>query len=350
MPENVTLRDIAQSAGVSLATVSRALRDDPITAKATRAKVQQVAKEMGYRPDPALQVLIERRWHGRRANEGMNIAFIYDGKSPLAETNRHEYKRFRESALELGYTLIAEDLRSYKNAQKLIQRMRAKGVSAVVFALIEDAHYDLDSICEHFAAVSINVSNWQPTCPVVMHDEFRAIERAWQRLNRAGYERIGVLFHDYPESYSMDQRMGAVFCRQRYTRPARNRIPFLLHEKDGKEEAPKIRKWIEQHQPEVILSDDHEDLWMLESMGYPIPEDFAFTTINMWKKEEIGTIAGHFRDNVILFERGLKLINMMVRSGNSGADQGDLIEMVKGKWGEGITLPHKASLGKARGD
>lgn len=340
MRENVTLRDLAQKAGVSLATVSRALRDDPVTATATREKVRKVADEMGYRPDPALQVLIERRWHGRRSGEGMNIGFIYDSKSPLAETNRHEYRRFRESAASLGYTLIDEDLRSYKSTPKLIQRMRAKGVTAVVFALIEEIAYDLDSICENFAAVSVNVSNWQPSCPVVMHDEFRGIERGWRRLKQHGYERIGVLFHDYPESYSMDQRMGAVLCRQHYTRPASARIPFLLYRRTGDEEK-KIRKWIERNQPEVILSDDHEDLWMLERMGYRIPQDFAYATINMWNPDQVGIIAGYFRDNVALFNRGLKLINLMVRSGQTGASQGDLVEMVRGKWDDGTTLPEK---------
>ncbi|WOO41017.1 LacI family DNA-binding transcriptional regulator [Rubellicoccus peritrichatus] len=343
MPDNITLRDIARESGVSLATVSRALRDDPITAEATREKVQAFAKKLGYRPDPAMQVLIERRWHGRRTNEGMNIAFIFDGRGSNAEVSRGWYQRFRESADALGYILIAEDLRDYPNAQKLIKRMEAKGVTAVVLSLISEIPYEIDAINHRFAAISVNVSTWQPECPVIMHDEFQAIEKVWHRLNEMGYKRIGVLLQDYPESFSMDQRLGAIYCRHHNVRPVANRVPFHLHDKNSGPDNPGIQKWIKRYKPDVILGDDHEEMDLLKSMGYRIPEDFAFATINLWNKELTGEIAGYFRDNVILFERGLKLLNMMVRTGSNGSAQGDLIEMVKGKWIDGTSLPGKSA-------
>ncbi|WPJ95168.1 LacI family DNA-binding transcriptional regulator [Coraliomargarita algicola] len=339
MSNHITLRDIAKESGVSLATVSRALRDDPRTAKATKKKVKDVADRLGYRPDPALQVLIERRWHGRRMNEGMNIAYVYNGKGINAESCKIEYRRFRETAQKLGYTLIAEDLSKYPNVEKVIKRMETKGVTGVVFTVMADAPYPIDTINERFASVSVNVSSWKPECPVVMHDEFQGVERAWHRLNQLGYQRIGTLLQDYPQSYSMDQRLGAVFCRQHYVQPTKNRIPFHLHPKEAQPNDKKIRTWIERHKPQVILGDDHEELGLLQSMGYKIPEDFAFATINMWNTDLVGEIAGYFRDNVNLFERALKLINMMVRSGNTGSDQGDLIEMVKGNWVDGASLP-----------
>ena len=48
----VTIRDVAHEAGVSVATVSRALRNLPSVAPATREKVQAVADRMEYVPDP----------------------------------------------------------------------------------------------------------------------------------------------------------------------------------------------------------------------------------------------------------------------------------------------------------
>lgn len=44
----VTLQIIAEHMAVSTATVSLALRDSPLVADATRARVQQIAREMGY--------------------------------------------------------------------------------------------------------------------------------------------------------------------------------------------------------------------------------------------------------------------------------------------------------------
>ncbi|MBO9635488.1 MAG: LacI family DNA-binding transcriptional regulator [Chitinophagaceae bacterium] len=47
--KDVTIYDIAQKLSLSSATVSRALKDHPAINKNTRRKIQQTAKEMGYR-------------------------------------------------------------------------------------------------------------------------------------------------------------------------------------------------------------------------------------------------------------------------------------------------------------
>ncbi len=48
MTARVTMRDVAKTVGVSSMTVSRALRDDETVSADTRARVQQVANELGY--------------------------------------------------------------------------------------------------------------------------------------------------------------------------------------------------------------------------------------------------------------------------------------------------------------
>jgi LacI family transcriptional regulator len=45
----VTIYDIARKLNISIATVSRALKDDPVVSKKTKKKIADLAKEMGYR-------------------------------------------------------------------------------------------------------------------------------------------------------------------------------------------------------------------------------------------------------------------------------------------------------------
>lgn len=321
-----------------MATVSRALRDDPSTANKTRQHVQKVAKDLGYRPDPALQVLIERRWRGRRSDEGFNLAFFYDSHSKNAEVSSAMFKRFKESSRALGYTLISFDLSEFATVQKLIHRMEAQGIAGVVFSLMSSVPYDITEVCERFAAVSISVSSVQPNCPVIMHDEFRSLEQVWKQLELLGYHRVGVIFEEHPESYSMDQRLGAVYCRQRFVKPAKNRIPICFFDRHNPDRKL-LEDWIAQHRPDVVLGDTHHELELMEEFGFKAPDDFAFASVNMWDPSKIGEIAGYFRDNVILFERGLQLLNLMVRSGATGASQGQLVEMVFGEWKNGRSLP-----------
>ena len=50
--ERSTIEDVAHAAGVSVATVSRALRGLPNGAVSTRERVEEVARDLNYRPDP----------------------------------------------------------------------------------------------------------------------------------------------------------------------------------------------------------------------------------------------------------------------------------------------------------
>ena len=51
MSGKITIKDVAQKAAVSEATVSRALNDSAQVKPATRQKIQQIAKDLGYHPN-----------------------------------------------------------------------------------------------------------------------------------------------------------------------------------------------------------------------------------------------------------------------------------------------------------
>jgi LacI family transcriptional regulator len=53
----VRLKDIAQRIGVSVMTVSKALRDEPDVSAATKARIKALAAQMGYVPDSSAQGL-----------------------------------------------------------------------------------------------------------------------------------------------------------------------------------------------------------------------------------------------------------------------------------------------------
>ena len=53
----VSLKDIAQQLGVSIATVSRALHGSPEIGKEMQAKVKELARQLNYRPNPFAQSL-----------------------------------------------------------------------------------------------------------------------------------------------------------------------------------------------------------------------------------------------------------------------------------------------------
>ncbi|RZV37519.1 MAG: LacI family transcriptional regulator [Chromatiales bacterium] len=66
--DNPTSRDIAEIAGVSQATVSRALRNSPLVRKETRERVQQIARELNY--------FVNRNAAGLRTQQSNTIALL----------------------------------------------------------------------------------------------------------------------------------------------------------------------------------------------------------------------------------------------------------------------------------
>jgi LacI family transcriptional regulator len=56
----IRLKDIAERTGVSIMTVSKALRDEPDVSAGTKARVRQLAQQLGYVPDSSAQGLRTR--------------------------------------------------------------------------------------------------------------------------------------------------------------------------------------------------------------------------------------------------------------------------------------------------
>jgi LacI family transcriptional regulator len=92
----VRLKDIAQLAGVSVMTVSKALRDAPDVSAATRTKIRSLAQQTGYVPDSSAQ--------GLRTKTTKLFGLI------IPTTTNPIYARIvfaiEERAHELGYDLL----------------------------------------------------------------------------------------------------------------------------------------------------------------------------------------------------------------------------------------------------
>lgn len=61
MSKRPTIRDVAEQAGVSIATVSRVLNDRADVSAETRERVREVARAVGYSADPAARGLVTQR-------------------------------------------------------------------------------------------------------------------------------------------------------------------------------------------------------------------------------------------------------------------------------------------------
>lgn len=73
-----TLGFIAKKLDISIATVSRALQDHPALTEETKARVIEMAKEVGYTPNLAARYLVSKRELRIAVNTPHEISSVYD--------------------------------------------------------------------------------------------------------------------------------------------------------------------------------------------------------------------------------------------------------------------------------
>lgn len=122
-----TLKDIAELTGVSVNTVSRALKDKPDIGAKTKERVRRAAATLSYVPNALARGLATRRSNtlGLVATELSNPA-----RSALIEA-------LRRLALDNGHQLLVGGFETEAQAEGQLREMLARGVDGLVLGNIE---------------------------------------------------------------------------------------------------------------------------------------------------------------------------------------------------------------------
>ena len=121
----VRLKDIAERAGVSIMTVSKALRDEPDVSAATKVRIKQMAQEMGYVPDSTAQ--------GLRTRTTKLFGLV------IPSTTDPVYARIvlaiEERAHELGYDImLMHTLNSVEREDLCVRRLLSRRMDGLFIA------------------------------------------------------------------------------------------------------------------------------------------------------------------------------------------------------------------------
>ncbi|RVV96594.1 LacI family DNA-binding transcriptional regulator [Mesobaculum littorinae] len=119
-----TLRSVAERAGVSVATVSRALKDDPLIARETRARIARLVKEVGYTPDRAARGLRTGRSHVISVLISRHDEILGFGSSLISGMSR----ALRGTPYHVTVTPMFEDEEDLAPLRELLRGRAADGV------------------------------------------------------------------------------------------------------------------------------------------------------------------------------------------------------------------------------
>jgi DNA-binding LacI/PurR family transcriptional regulator len=185
----VRLKDIAEQAGVSVMTVSKALRDAPDVSAATKARISALAQQLGYIPDAAAQGLRTRssRMIGLVVSSLTNPIFA---RMVLA---------IEERAQELGYQLILAHTHNQPEREAVaLQRLMARRVDGLIISPVyrlatEDKVY---RELEANGTPTVILGHLAPFCSGFVNvecDDLAASQAATKHLLSLGHRRIAFL-------------------------------------------------------------------------------------------------------------------------------------------------------------
>ncbi len=288
-PPQVTLGHIAARAGVHVTTVSLALRDSLRLPVATRQRIQKLAREMGYVPDPSLSALNAYRSYVRSPVFQATLAYFnnYPERHSLLSVPsfRDYYLGALRRAEELGYKLEEVWLREPHLTPKAIRRnLLSKGIRGILLFPQSEPGPLPEFDWEDFSAVALGYSVTAPQLHRVTNHQFRSVLMLIRELRYLGYRRIGL---NVTEEYNRRMNLAPMSAYAAYdsTIPARERVPVLVPR--YRDDTFRLLKWIRRQQPEAIISQDFAMWDKCLSIGLRVPEDIGFAYFHVGKAETL---------------------------------------------------------------
>lgn len=335
------MQEIASAAGVSAATVSRALGKDPRIAPATQTRIQKLATRMGYQPDPLLSALARRRRRQGDAtgSEVTTLALITNFATPDWWRGNAFYapviQGAEDHATRNGYHLEHFWLgESGMTGERLSRILYNRGIVGVVIAPAPVARSQMTLDWPRFSAVTIGYSLVQPDLHRVTPHHFHALLAANGQLRRRGYSRIGFCIYEATSGRVDDLWLSAALLTARSHPESPIKI-FLFND----ETRPQIAEWALAERLEVVVSDNDEPLRELQAHGIRAPGQIDFATLN-WTSAE-PEIAGIDQHPAAIGAAAIDLVVAQIRRSERGIPQIPVTSMVEGVWVNGPSITRR---------
>jgi LacI family transcriptional regulator len=183
----LTITDIAHLAGVSKKTISRVINQEPYVNKKTRARVEAIIAEQGYRPDPQARGLAFRR--------SFLVGLIHD--NPNSQYVENVHLGILDALASRGYELVIRpcDRRSptfLDDMRGFVERLRLFGVVLTPSVSEDDRLAKLleSADCPY---VRITCAALDTPARLVLTHDWHGAAAAARRLAELGHRRIAYI-------------------------------------------------------------------------------------------------------------------------------------------------------------
>ena len=340
--KRVTIRDIANKAGVSHATVSMALRNQRKIPEKTRERIKELAKAMGYVPDPALGRLnVYRRFSSEKEIHSA-LAWIdyWDESAKKAKSPTIlQYRRGAEiRAAELGFKIEEFALAS---GDLSFERFTGIAKSRGIIGLLVPPHRlgnnrRLEIPWEDFTTVRFGHSGSYIPSHIVGNDQYATAFDAIEKCSKLGFKSVGYYFHHYGEEMTRYHFLGGYMTGCYKYFPDNSIPPFIPTNQDQEKHRELFLKWYREYVPEVVITQHSQVYYWLMNEGIDVPKDVKLVHIALPVVTDV-RFSGMHQNSIRIGEQAVDLLARLLRHGEYGIPDSPLEVNVKSNWQDGYT-------------
>lgn len=204
----VTIKDVARHAGVSVATISRVLNNSAVVSPETAEKVNEAIRELNYRPN-----FLGRNLRKRETN--VILALVPSTEHTYYSEILHG---MQIEALERGYDVLMSTTNSYRmHEERLLEMLKNRTVDAAVMmgtVLDKDALTELSR--QYCVALCCEPLEGADEVLTVMIDNEKAAYDAVSYLISIGHRDIAIVSTDVRAPSSVNREKGYIRALQEH--------------------------------------------------------------------------------------------------------------------------------------
>jgi len=340
MPHRTTLRSLAAEAGVSVATMSFALRGLPEVSAATRDRLREFAASRGYRFNP-LVAAVYSQVRTQKSRGDHNVVAYLNTWWPKrtwesCNTKSGQFRGAAQRAAELGFRLSNFWLHEPgMTPARLANIFKVRGIRGVLVGPLQNPTASFDFPWQDFALATIGYSLHAPAISRACHAHFRGMHRAMDELLLRGYKRIG-----YVTSHDLEDRVnslwGAAYRFSQYRLPARDRIAPLVFEADARRSL--LERWLATTRPDAIVNAVPGVFEFLTELRVRPPADLGFVHLDLPTHLKKANVTGIDQLWEVVGAGALELVANQLYTNACGLPAHPVTHLLEGRWIEGETL------------
>jgi len=276
--KEITIYDLAKKLNISIATVSRALKDDPVVSKKTKKKISELAEEMGYRSNH-----FARNLRNQRTNTigvivpRLNSYFMSTVIAGIESIANNE-----------GYNLIiSQSSESFDKERASAKTMFDSRVDGILVSLAYDtedlSHFD-SFFKRRIPLIFFDRVVDDENCTNILIDNRKAAYEATNHLIKQGCSRIVHITATPKRNVYVDRLQGYKHALSDNDIPFKQEFVLIsnLSQESGVIAAQEILKMNPLPDAVFVANDNCAVGCMLalKQAGIKIPEDIAFVGFN----------------------------------------------------------------------